>query len=208
MSEDIICALERKEKARQARRQGFIPAVVFGKGIESVSIKMDQKDFRRVFQGRFKTSRISLKLGDEVKNCIIKEVQRDPINGQILHVDLQTIHSDDIIRLKMPVVFQGKEKLAANRHLLQEFITEVEISGKAADLPEYISIDAGNMELGDKITVGDLPIGDGIKVLEEADVILAVVSAAKIDTKAEDKPESGEEGEAASEEGEAASDVE
>jgi len=197
MSEAVICAQERTEKARQARRKGFIPGVVYGKGIESVSIKMDQKEFRRALQGRPKTSRISLKLGDDVKNCIIKEIQKDPINGQILHVDLQTIHSDDIIRLRVPVVFHGKEKLAANQLLIQEFITEVEISGKAADLPEFISIDVGSRKLGDKITVGDLTVGEGIKILEDADEILAVVSAATMEAKAESEaePAGGEESE-------------
>ena len=182
MSESVVCAFERTEKGRKARREGFIPGVVYGKGVESVSIKLDQKDFRRAFQGRPMTSVFKLKLGDEVKNCIIKEIQRHPIKGEILHIDLQAIDKDEIIRLKVPVVFEGKEKLASNRYLLQEFINEVEIMVKAADIPELISVDVGKRELGDKITISDLPIGDDIKVLHDEDEILAVVSAAKVDS--------------------------
>lgn len=184
MSESVVCAFERTEKGRKARREGFIPGVVYGKGVESVSIKLDQKDFRRAFQGRPMTSVFKLKLGDEVKNCIIKEIQRHPIKGEILHIDLQAIDKDEIIRLKVPVVFEGKEKLASNRYLLQEFINEVEIMVKAADIPELISVDVGKRELGDKITISDLPIGDDIKVLHDEDEILAVVSAAKVDSEA------------------------
>ncbi len=184
MSESVVCVLERTEKGKKARREGFIPGVVYGKGVESVSIKLDQKDFRRAFQGRPMTSVFKLKLGDEVKNCIIKEIQRHPIKGEILHIDLQAIDKDEIIRLKVPVVFEGKEKLASNRYLLQEFINEVEIMVKAADIPELISVDVGNRELGDKITISDLPIGDDIKVLHDEDEILAVVSAAKVDSEA------------------------
>ena len=184
MSESVDCDLERTEKDQKARTEGFIPGVVYGKGVESVSIKLDQKDFRRAFQGRPMTSVFKLKLGDEVKNCIIKEIQRHPIKGEILHIDLQAIDKDEIIRLKVPVVFEGKEKLASNRYLLQEFINEVEIMVKAADIPELISVDVGNRELGDKITISDLPIGDDIKVLHDEDEILAVVSAAKVDSEA------------------------
>jgi len=195
MSEAVISAQLRNEKANKARRQGFIPGVIYGKDVRSASIKVDQKEFRKVLQGR-KVFRVILKLGDEAKNCIIKEVQRDPINGQILHVDFQTIHSDDIIRLKVPIAFHGKEKLAAHQLLLQEFITEVEISGKAADLPEFISIDIGDSRLGDKITVADLKISDNIRILEDSNEILAVVSTAKFEAREESEAGSEEEGEA------------
>ncbi|NLI38875.1 MAG: 50S ribosomal protein L25 [Clostridiaceae bacterium] len=185
MSESVVCAFERTEKGRKARREGFIPGVVYGKGVESVSIKLEQKDFRRVLQGRSMTSMFKLKLGDKVQNCIIKEIQKHPIKGEILHIDLQAIDRDEVIRLKVPVVFEGREKLASNRYLLQEFINEVEIMVKAADMPELISIDVGNRELGEKITISDLSISDDIKVLHDDDEVLAVVSAAKVDIKAD-----------------------
>lgn len=192
MSEVVLCALERTEKAKKARRQGYIPGVVYGKDITSSSIKLDEGEFRKALQGRPTTSRIKLRLGDEIKTCIIKDVQKDPINGQILHVDFQTIRSDEVIRLKVPVIFEGKEKLALKQLLLQEFIGEVEIMGKAADLPEFISIDVGNGNLGEKITVSDLNIGENIKVMDEPDEVLAVISAAKLEETGEGEAAGGE----------------
>lgn len=192
MSEVVLCALERTEKAKKARRQGYIPGVVYGKDITSSSIKLDEGEFRKALQGRPTTSRIKLRLGDEIKTCIIKDVQKDPLNGQILHVDFQTIRSDEVIRLKVPVIFEGKEKLALKQLLLQEFIGEVEIMGKAADLPEFISIDVGNGNLGEKITVSDLNIGENIKVMDEPDEVLAVISAAKLEETGEGEAAGGE----------------
>lgn len=192
MSEVVLCALERTEKAKKARRQGYIPGVVYGKDITSSSIKLDEGEFRKALQGRPTTSRIKLRLGDEIKTCIIKDVQKDPINRQILHVDFQTIRSDEVIRLKVPVIFEGKEKLALKQLLLQEFIGEVEIMGKAADLPEFISIDVGNGNLGEKITVSDLNIGENIKVMDEPDEVLAVISAAKLEETGEGEAAGGE----------------
>jgi len=179
MSESVICAVERVEKPNKVRRQGFIPGVIYGKDMKATSIKLDQKELRKLLQKHTKSTRVSVKLGSEVKHCIIKEIQKDSINGQILHVELQTVRSDDIIRLKVPVVYHGKEKLAIRNQLLQEQISEVEIMGKAADIPEFVSIDVGDKQVGDKITVKDIGLGNGIKVLEEEDVIFGVISEIK-----------------------------
>ena len=190
MSQTVLCAAERTEKANKVRKMGFIPGVVYGKDLKSTSIKLDQREFRRVLQGHTKNSKVQLKLGENQWTCIIKDVQKDPINGEILHVEMQTIHSDDRTRLKVPVVFQGKEKLALKQLLLQEFISEVEITGKAADIPEFVSIDVGDREIGDKITVGDLHLGEGIRILEDKNEILAVITSAKSESVEEESAES------------------
>jgi len=179
MNESVIYAVERSEKPNQARRNGFVPGVIYGKGIESTNIKLDQKELRKLLLRHARNTKVMVKLGNDVRHCIIKEVQKDSVNDQILHVGLQAIHSDDTIRLKVPVVFQGKEKLGARQLLLQELFTEVEVSGKAADMPEFVSVDVEDKILGDKITVRDIRVGDGIKILDDENEIIAVVSAMK-----------------------------
>lgn len=179
MSESIICAMERAEKSNKARKNGFIPGVVYGKDMDSKSVKLEQKEFKRMMQEHTKNSIVSVKIGDETKQCIIKEIQKDYVNGQILNVELQTVHSEDVIRLKIPVVFHGKEKLSGRQQLLQEYISEVEIMGKASVLPEFVSIDVGERELGDKITIKDIQVGTGIKIVDNESEILAVVTTTK-----------------------------
>lgn len=82
MSEFVICAVERAEKPNKVRKQGFIPGVVYGKDIKSTSIKLDQKEYKKLLQGHAKNTKVRVKLGNEVKHCIIKEVQKDSVNGQ------------------------------------------------------------------------------------------------------------------------------
>jgi len=179
MSESIICAIERTEKPNKARKQGFIPGVVYGKDMASKSVKLEQKELKRLLQGHTKNTKVGVKIGNEVKQCIIKEVQKDPVNGQILHVEMQTIHNDDLIRLKLPIVFHGKEKLSGRQQLVQEYISEVEVMGKADIIPEFVSVDVGDRKSGDKITVKDIRVGDGIKVLDNESEIFAVITAIK-----------------------------
>ena len=190
MSEPVIIVSERFEKPNKVRKQGFIPGVVYGKDIKSTSIKLNQKEYKKLLHGPAKNAKARIKLGNEEKNCIIKEVQKDCINGQILHVELQTIQSDDIIRLKVPIVFQGKEKLTFRKLLVQELVPEIELRGKAADIPEFISIDVGDKNAGDRITVSDIQLGDGIKIIYDENETLAVIIAIKEHSDSDDSCES------------------
>lgn len=175
MSEPVICVLERNEKPKKVRKQGFIPGVVYGKDISPKSIKLEQKELKKLPQGYAKNTIVRVNLGNEEKHCIIKEIQKDCINGQILHIELQTIRSDDVIRLKVPVVYQGKEKLAARRQLLQELVSEVEIRGKATDMQEFLCVDVEDRNAGDKITVKDIQLENGLEILEDENETLAVI---------------------------------
>lgn len=179
MNNTVICAAERTEKPQKVRRQGFIPGVIFGKGIESKSVKIDEKELAKVQHGHLRNARLQVKLGEDVKHCIVKEIQKDPVKGNVIHFNLQAIHDNDIIKLFVPVRFNGKEKLAGRQLLLEENLTEVEISGKASILPEVISIDVSNLKYEDKIALKDIPVQEGIKVLGNEDELVAVVSYAR-----------------------------
>ncbi|MGE5629881.1 MAG: 50S ribosomal protein L25 [Caulobacteraceae bacterium] len=179
MSESIAYAVERNEKANKTRREGFIPGVLYGKGLEPKSIKFDQKEFIKLLQEHNKSTLISVKIEKEVKQCILKEIQKEPVSRKILNVELQAVHSDDMIRLKVPVVFVGKEELAARQQLLQEYISEVELMGKAGIMPELVNINVGERNVGDKIIVKDIQVETGIKVMTNENEIVAVIAAAK-----------------------------
>jgi large subunit ribosomal protein L25 len=179
MSECTICAVERNEKSNKVRREGFIPGVVYGKGVNSKSVKFESKQLKKLLDEHGKNARISLKIGDEVNQCILKEVQKDWLNGQILNVEFQAVHSGDMIHSKVPVIFHGKEKLSGKQLLLQEYVSEIEIQGKAEIMPESVSFDVGDSKLEDKITVKDIQVEPGIKILNSENEIIAVITAIK-----------------------------
>lgn len=179
MDKIVINAAERNEKPNKVRSQGFIPGVIFGKGIESKSVKIEEKELAKVQHGHLRNARLQVKLGEEVKHCIVKEIQKDPVKGNVIHFNLQSIHDNDIIKLRVPLIFTGKEKLQGKQLLLEENLTEVEISGKASILPEVISIDVSNLKHEDKIALKDIPVRDGIKVLGNEDELAAVVTYAR-----------------------------
>ncbi|AEF94997.1 50S ribosomal protein L25 [Desulfotomaculum nigrificans CO-1-SRB] len=181
MSELLLRAIERTEKANKARRKGFAPGVIYGEEMaEGLCIKFEMNKLLRVLKNHREGAKVQVKIGEHIKQCIVKEVQRDPITGKVLHIDLQTVTDNDTVRVKIPVLFKGKNRLEEKKLLLQVFLPEVEVAGKVNLLPEFITVDVENKELGDKITVKDLlKVNDEIKILNEEDEILAVVSIGK-----------------------------
>lgn len=176
MDNTVVSAIKRTEKPNKARRQGFIPGVIFGKGIESVSVKIDEKELSKVQHGHLRNARLSVKIGDEMRQCVVKEIQRDPVKGNVIHFNLQSIHDNDIIKLKVPLVFNGREKLAGRQLLLEDYISEIEISGKVSILPEVLAIEVGDFNAEEKILLKDIHVDEGIKVIGNEDEIIAVVS--------------------------------
>lgn len=91
MSETVIFATERSEKLNVVRNQGFIPGVIYRKDKESKNVKFEQKELTTFLRKYAKDSKVNVKINNEVKECIIKKVQKGPVNDQILHIEMQSI---------------------------------------------------------------------------------------------------------------------
>lgn len=175
---NTIRAMERSGKPGKVRRDGFIPGVIYGKGIaESIIVKFETRRFKRILKNQGRNARINVKMGDDEKSCIIKDLQFDPITNDILHVDLQAVTAETSVKLKVPVVFNGREALESERLVLQTFASEVELSGIMGSMPEVIEIDVSDKTAGDKVVVGEIKVKDKIKILNDSDEVLAVISA-------------------------------
>jgi len=179
MDGTIINAIERTEKLNKVRKEGFIPGVIYGKGTDSKGIKIKEKDFTDLQHGHGRNARVSVKIGDEVKQCFIKEIQRHPVKRNILNFELQTIHENDIIHVRVPIIFNGREKLIGRQELLQEYISEVEISCKVSFMPEFLSVNVEELKAGDKITIKDIPVENETKIIGNESEVVAVVTHAK-----------------------------
>lgn len=176
MSNAVISAIERLEKPNQVRKEGYIPGIMYGKGFPSKSIKLEQKELQNLLHGHTRNTKLNIQIGNEVKHSILKKLQKDPTSGKILHVELQTVHDNDIVRLKVPLVFHGRDKLTGKQQLLVESISEVEIMGKASLIPEFVNIDVSDRKIGDRITVNDIDVNDELKVLQDQNEVLAVIN--------------------------------
>jgi large subunit ribosomal protein L25 len=170
--------------ARKAmRREGFTPCVFYGPELtEPVIGKIGTLQITRLLaSGRWETMRLTLKLpsGNE-EMCLIREVQRHPLTGRIVHVDFMRLLKGRKITVDVPVRVHGREACPGIKEGgVLETLHEIEIETLPMSIPESIDIDISNLGLGGMIHVKDLALSEGLTVLADPEEVVAIVAAPK-----------------------------
>ncbi|MBB6631320.1 50S ribosomal protein L25 [Clostridium algidicarnis] len=189
MPVDNILALERSSNAKKIRREGFIPGIIYGQDFESKSVQFDFLELNKLLKDNTKTSRFKVNIGNSSTRCIVKEVQRDSATGKLIHIDMQSISENEEIKIKVPITFTGKRMIESKNLMIENYLTELELSGKMKYMPEGIEIDVEDKEFGDKIIVSDIIIDSNLEVLDDKDEVVALVSSSKQQEIDEDETE-------------------
>lgn len=194
-----------KGASRRLRHAGKVPAIVYGGDLEPKSIQMDHNTVFLLSQNEwFYSAILDLSLGGDVQPVLLRDMQRHPFKPQILHLDFQRVKADEAIRVRIPVHFLNEDKSPAGKAsgvVVSHAFTEIEVSCLPRNLPEYIEIDLGSLNVGDTIHMSDLKLPEGVEIPElklgkEHDH--AVVTAREIAEETEEttEGETPEEGEA------------
>ena len=200
-----------KGASRRLRREGMVPAIIYGAGRPPRSISFDHnKVLKQLENESFYSSVLNIKVGDKSQAAILKDLQRHPAKRQIMHMDLQRIVEDQEIRMTVPIHFlnediavgvkQGGGKVA---HLMND----IEVVCLPKDLPEYLEIDIADLELDELRYISDLTLPEGVEIPalaqgEEANRPIVSIHIIK-EVVIEEEEEVLEEGLAAAAEGEA-----
>ncbi|SDW73809.1 LSU ribosomal protein L25P [Ruegeria halocynthiae] len=178
-------ALERtgtgKGAARQARRDGMVPGIVFGGDKEPLPIQIPFNVlFKRLKAGRFKSTLWNLKVeGHEDVRVICRDVQRDVVKDLPTHLDLMRLRRTTKIALFIPVDFINEEEAPGIKKggVLTVVRPEVELLCTAGDIPEKITVDLAGMEINDVVTISSVDLPAGTKPTIDRDFVIANVSA-------------------------------
>lgn len=203
------------KKVRFLRRQGTIPANIYGHGIDSTPINVDTRSLKYLLAHAGETDLISLKV-DDSKNPIkvlMREVQRNPLTDEPLHVDFYQVRMTDKIKADVPLVFIGEAPVLRNvkNSSISHLIDSLHIEALPDDLPHNLEVDVSNIEeLDQAIYIKDIPLGHGITLLSDPEqMVVKVIEARKeevievpleagvaeeAEVTAEAEAESGEEG--------------
>jgi large subunit ribosomal protein L25 len=169
-----------KGGARQLRRAGKIPAILYGGAEPPVPIAVEKARVLEIFRKYGHTSIFSLALDGNTVPVIIKDWQLDPITGMLLHVDFQRVDLHKPTRVKVPVELVG-EAVGVRQGGILEFAThELEIECVPAEIPSRLSVDVSALEIGDHIAVKDLQLGDRIRVLDDPERVIVSVLAPRV----------------------------
>jgi len=198
--------------ARDLRRKGQIPAVLYGPETEPVLLSVNTRELERVLKksaaGAEVLVNLTIQNGQTTnRTAMIREMQTHPVSRQFLHVDFYEISMDRKIRVGVPIVTKGKSKGVEMGGILQIVRREIELLCLPMDIPDSIQLDITDLEIGDAIHVQDIPLKEGLELPEEVNfTILTVASPMKEEVPAEEVEEGEEvEGEEAGKEEEAES---
>jgi len=201
MTENILEVKEREQKGKgpvkKLRRQGFIPAIMYGyKGNKPLSIHYSE--FQKLFEEIGEHAIITLNIGEEEKiDVIVKSFQLDPVKRNIIHIDFLQIQKGQVLRTEIPVKVIGTSKGIKKGGILEEYVRDIEVECLPRDIPDSITIDVTDLDIGDSVHIRDLPVSDKLRILaNQEQVVLAVGMPSKIEEPVVEEAEEAEEEEA------------
>jgi large subunit ribosomal protein L25 len=171
-----------KNEARRTRRQGLIPAIVYGAFKDSQSVSVNPKDILKIIRSRTGHNSIfDINIdGIERTPVIVADEQYDPIKGSLLHIDLRRIDLSRKLRVAVPVHVTGEAKGVKQQGGVLDVVTRaVEIECVPADIPDQFSVDVTELTIGTNIRVSDLPVKEGVRVLTPPEAVIAHVVGIK-----------------------------
>jgi large subunit ribosomal protein L25 len=168
-----------KGVARKLRQAGRIPAVYYGRGEDPIALAVGLKDLQEVIQ-KAEGSNVIVDLkvdgdGTGDRKALIREIQRDPVGGHILHLDLQHISLTERIVVEVPIVLTGTPTgVKDGGGILEHLLREVEVECLPTDIPSKLEVDVSALNIGDTLHVSDLK-ADRVEIRTEADRAIATV---------------------------------
>ncbi|HZC23768.1 MAG TPA: 50S ribosomal protein L25 [Candidatus Binatia bacterium] len=170
-----------KNDAKRVRRDGKIPAVVYGAGKDSLSISVDPRVVTRILNSETGHNTIfDLTMDGEKTKAMIVDWQYEPIKGRLLHIDLKRIALDKVLTVSVPIFLVGEAAgVKQEGGIMEQMLREVEVECLPADIPSHIDADVAHLTFGKVLRVSDLPKSDKIKFLTDANQPVAHVTSVK-----------------------------
>ena len=170
-----------KNDARRVRRQGKIPAVVYGAGKQAMPVSVDPRQVSRILHSETGHNTVfDLALDGERSKAMIVDWQYEPIKGSLLHIDLKRIAMDQKLRVNVPIELVGEPAgVKQQGGILEQIAREVEVECLPGDIPNQIELNVSELVFGTVLRVEDLPKNDRVKYLSDPDQPVAHIITIK-----------------------------
>lgn len=159
----------------KVRNAGYVPGVVYGHNIDTRNIEIDRKEMENVIRSYGDNVLIDLCTNNGRSMTMIKEVQRDPVTGELRHIDFQEIASGQPIHTTVPIRLMGKDLVESNIGIVQQQLRGFDIECLPNRIPESITVDVSLLQPGNPLKVADVEFGEEISILNEPEEIVAAL---------------------------------
>ncbi|MGQ9617612.1 MAG: 50S ribosomal protein L25 [Candidatus Aminicenantia bacterium] len=177
--EEILLKVELREKkgkeySKKLRRQGKIPGIIYGADFSPLPVEVSLKDIHQIIK-KGENFIFKLHTGKEKLDVLLKDFQRDPVKREILHVDFYKVSFDKPVRVKIPIVLEGKAVGVEKGGFLDFAHRELELECLPKYIPDNIVVDISSLDIGDSIKIQDLKLPEELKVITEPETVIAFV---------------------------------
>lgn len=173
------------KKVRFLRRQGLIPANLYGHNVESTALQIEISQLKHTLTKAGKSSLIALKVdGTKLpKMVIVRDIQREPLSGEILHVDLYQVKMEERVKLEVPLLFVGEAPAVKERGgILVQNVSSLEVECLPADIPHNIEVDLSVLEEIDQaVHVKDLRADEGVTILTDPAQAIVQIARSRVE---------------------------
>lgn len=170
------------KQVKQLRREGLLPAVLWDTGRRSQALVLDARAVQLALQGfdPSATLQVTLSIDGHDTPALVRQIERDPLTGQLLHVSFYHVRQDKPVKAKVPLVFTGESPAARQGGILLHPVDTLEVEALPRDLPDAILVDLSTLaEIDQALTAGDLALPRGVRLLTDPGTLIAKVQPPK-----------------------------
>jgi large subunit ribosomal protein L25 len=180
--ENLKLQSEKREKIGKKNKtlkgQGLVPAVLYGKDVKSENLKVDRKEFDRVYKEAGESALLDLSVGSDVRKVLISEVQVDPVTGDYLHIDFHQVNLREKVSTEVPLEFLHEEEAPAIKELEGTLVKEkheIEVECLPTEIPHEITVDLMVLKtFEDVIRVSDIKVPENVEILNDPEEVIAL----------------------------------
>lgn len=193
MAQDVITVKPRKTgkgAARACRREGLIPAIIYGKNIDPVPVALDSRAVKKLLGHR--RGHIHHIVTEDSKfegDVMVQDIDRDPITGKFLHIDLRKISLTDKVKTDVPITIIGETELEKRGLILQRQMGVITVECLPKDIPANVVLDVSKLSPGNTVTAGEIKLPDKVRLVTLPSEVVAVAVTPKAGAEVEEESE-------------------
>jgi len=172
---------EKKISVRKLRREGNIPAVMYGSAVESTAVYVSAADFAKTIKQVGRNGVFSLEVDGNKQDVVLTDYQKDAINNDIVHADFLAVDKSTKINAEVNVALVGDSAGVRDGGILQQPLFAVSITSTPANIPPSIEVDITSMQVGDVLTIADLNTEGKYEINHESDEVVASILPPKVE---------------------------
>ena len=186
--EEVVLNAEKRDvigkQVKALRRQGKLPGIIYGHGIEPLAISLNQKEASRILPSLSTSHLVVIQVDNQPHTTLVREKQRHPVKGHMIHVDFQEVSMTERLKAQVQLIFVGDAPAVKNYNgIVVVNLEELEVESLPGDLPDRITIDISSLEnIGDAIHVSDIQLPAAVELLEDLSEIIVLVTAPTLST--------------------------